>query len=144
MLYPASALARAELQRGLEARGGFELVRLNTYDTVPSSRLPEGAAAASASTACVTFASPSAVKAWCALLRPLLASGAQPPAVACIGLTSARAAAAAGLSRVYYPDAPGVEGWAEAVQAALRGDPPRDAELKAMLAQRAAAKAAAS
>ena len=111
---------------------------------MPAARLPPGASSAAASAACITFASPSAVKAYCALLRPLRPAGARPPAVACIGLTSARACAAAGLTRVYYPDAPGVEGWAEAVQAALRGEAPRDEELKALLAKRAAAKGKAA
>lgn len=125
MLYPASALARAELQRGLAARGCFLVTRLDTYDTVPCAALPAGAEAAAAAAAVVTFASPSAVKAWTAL-RPAGASGA---AVACIGLTSARAAAAAGLRGIYYPDQPGVEGWASAVLEALRGEPARDADL---------------
>lgn len=37
----------------------------------------------------------------------------------CIGETSARACAAAGITRVVYPDAPGIEGWVESVLEAL-------------------------
>jgi uroporphyrinogen-III synthase len=129
VLYPASSKARAELAEGLAARGGvFELTRLDTYDTVPASSLPPDAAAAAAAASVVTFASPSAVKAWCALLPP---AAARAPAVACIGETSATACSAAGLERIHFPDAPGVDGWVEAVADALRGAPPRDAELAA-------------
>ena len=134
VLYPASAKARAELADGLEARRcGFMLTRLDTYNTVPAAELPAGASERAAAAGVVTFASPSAVKAWCALLRP---DAARSAAVACIGETSATAAAAAGLRRIHFPDAPGVDGWVTAVQDALSGAAPRDAELLAAVAAR--------
>lgn len=135
VLYPASSKARAELADGLAARRcGFALHRLDTYTTVPAAHLPAAAAERAADAAVVTFASPSAVKAWLALLAPEAARAA---AVACIGETSATAAAAAGLRRIHFPDAPGVDGWVQAVQDALAGAAPRDAELLAALAARA-------
>ena len=134
VLYPASTKARAELADGLAARRcGFALQRLNTYDTVPAALRPAGAAERAAAAGVVTFASPSAVKAWCALLRPEAAKAA---AVACIGETSATAAAAAGLRRIHFPDAPGVDGWVQAVHDALAGAAPRDEELLAAVAAR--------
>jgi uroporphyrinogen-III synthase len=143
VLYPASTQARAELGDGLAARGcGFALSRLNTYSTAPAATLPPGAAAAAAAAAVVTFASPSAVKAYRALLHDAAAANSDALAFACIGETSASAAAAAGLRRVHFPDAPGVEGWAAAVEAALQGAPPRDDELAARAAARRAAAAA--
>lgn len=40
---------------------------------------------------------------------------------ACIGSTSARACANAGITQhVYFPDAPGIEGWVEAVEKGCR------------------------
>ena len=141
VLYPASSKARAELADGLAARRcGFALTRLDTYTTVPAAELPAGAAGAAAAAACVTFASPSAVKAWCALLP---GDVARAPPVACIGETSATAAAAAGLRRIHFPDAPGVDGWVDAVAAALAGAPPRDDELAAAAAAKQQRKQAA-
>jgi hypothetical protein len=138
VLYPASSKARAELADGLAARGacggdcgGFTMTRLDTYTTVPATALPPGAAAAAAAADVVTFASPSAVKAYCKLLRRDDGDGGAAIAIACIGETSASAAGAAGLRRIHFPDAPGVDGWVEAVQAALGGAAPRDAELLA-------------
>jgi uroporphyrinogen-III synthase len=137
VLYPASSKARAELSDGLAARGAcgngcqsFVMTRLDTYTTVPATTLPPGAAAAAAAADVVTFASPSAVKAYCKLLR---ADGGDDGRlrIACIGETSASAASAAGLRRIHFPDAPGVDGWVEAVQAALAGAAARDEELLA-------------
>lgn len=130
LLYPCSCRARTELQDGLAARSCV-VTRMDTYDTVPATSLPPDAKQLAAQAAVVTFASPSAIKAYVQLLLPSQAAGgghAHPP-VACIGHTSAAAAVRAGLRRVHYPDSPGVEGWALAVQAALRGDAPRDREL---------------
>jgi uroporphyrinogen-III synthase len=131
-LYPCSCRASTELQDGLAARS-CAVTRMNTYDTVPASSLPPDARQLAAQAAVVTFASPSAIKAYVKLLLPSppLAAGCEHPhpPVACIGHTSAAAAVRAGLRRVHYPDSPGVEGWALAVQAALRGDAPRDREL---------------
>lgn len=83
----------------------------------------------------VTFASPSAVKyvspcihvivthavcrAWVALTTE--ACGGVPQlAVACIGSTSARAAEAAGLAPIFYPEAPGIAGFLDSIEEALK------------------------
>jgi uroporphyrinogen-III synthase len=65
----------------------------------------------------VTFGSPSAVKAWVALVG---LEAARSKLSVCIGSTSAKACASAGLdmARVYFPDSPGVEGWVESVERA--------------------------
>lgn len=49
------------LQTGLKNRG-FEVVRLNTYDTQPVSQVEEGLLQQACQAAVVAFASPSAVK----------------------------------------------------------------------------------
>jgi len=139
VLYPASCKAKTELQDSL-ARRDCSVTRMNTYDTVPASTLGDTARQAAAQAAVVTFASPSAIKAYVKLVLATsgnscsTSAGAkdpQHPPVACIGHTSAAAAVRAGLRHVHYPDSPGVDGWVTAVQAALRGDTPRDAELLA-------------
>jgi uroporphyrinogen-III synthase len=118
VLYPASAKAGTDLQNGL-TEAGFQVRRLHTYDTRPVSGVaPETLAAALAAADVVTFGSPSAVKAWVGLVG--LEAAMKVPA-ACIGETSARACAAAGLERVHFPEAPGIDGWAEAVVEALAG-----------------------
>jgi uroporphyrinogen-III synthase len=115
VLYPASAKAGTDLQNGL-AEAGFQVRRLHTYDTRPVSGVPDEALAAAKGADVVTFGSPSAVKAWVGLVG-LEAAKAVP--AACIGETSARACRGAGLERVYFPEAPGIEGWAQAVVDAL-------------------------
>ncbi len=67
-------------QAGLAARGA-EVVRLNTYSTLPVAALPADALAAARGAEVVAFASPSAVKAWVALAG----DGARGAAAACIG-----------------------------------------------------------
>ena len=113
LLYPASAKAANTLQDGLEGRG-FEVDRMNTYDTVTATWTEaEKAAAVSASVAC--FASPSAVKAW------LANSSNSYPLAACIGETSAKACRENGWKEecIFYPEKPGVVGWADSVADAL-------------------------
>ena len=41
VLYPASKKAQSTLEDGLNSRGGFEVLRLNTYDTVPAEWSPQ-------------------------------------------------------------------------------------------------------
>jgi uroporphyrinogen-III synthase len=119
VLYPASAKAGTDLQNGL-AEAGFEVRRLHTYDTRPVSGVaPETLSAALEQADVVTFGSPSAVKAWVGLVG--LERALQVPA-ACIGETSAKACRAAGLERVYWPEAPGIDAWADAVVEALGGE----------------------
>ena len=73
----------------------------------------------------VTFGSPSAVRAWVelcgdALYERLTADArALQPAYVCIGETSAEACANCELPDVFYPELPGIEGWAETVFLAL-------------------------
>jgi len=106
VLYPASALAQETLQSALEGRG-FEVTRLNTYNTVPAS-WDDATTELARTVDVVTFASPSAVKVWsqrCGTGTP----------VACIGETSGKASVKAGFGMVKYPDAPGMAGWVQAV-----------------------------
>lgn len=149
VLYPASAKAQKTLETGLQARG-FEVRRLNTYDTVPASWNEDAKAAAAAATV-AAFGSPSAVKTWAARMGvaagvggdggaegggrtgteeeggredaeiPAAGEGRSGALAACIGETSARACREAGWpeSAIFYPEKPGMEGWAKAVGDAL-------------------------
>ncbi|GFH33035.1 uroporphyrinogen-III synthase, partial [Haematococcus lacustris] len=65
----------------------------------------------------VTFGSPTAVKAWVGLVGLKVA---QEKASVCIGSTSAKACASAGLTRVFHPSDPGIPGWVEQVLLAVR------------------------
>ncbi len=116
VFYPASAKAQDTLQTGLEERG-FNVLRLDTYDTVPASWNAEQILLAqSATVAC--FASPSAVKAW----LKNTADFKTPRALAsCIGETSATACKKHRWKEenIFFPENPGVDGWAMAVADAL-------------------------
>lgn len=58
--------------------------------------------------------------AWCRAWIQLAGREADgSPSIACIGSTSARAAEKLGLTRIYYPQEPGVENWAESIMQAL-------------------------
>ena len=124
ILYPASKKAATTLQDGLEARGAT-VVRLNTYSTERVERLSPEDVAAAVRADVVTFGSPSAVRAWVelcgdALYERLTADArALQPAYVCIGETSAEACANCELPDVFYPELPGIEGWAETVFLAL-------------------------
>ncbi|CAN0195766.1 unnamed protein product [Ectocarpus sp. 12 AP-2014] len=133
VLYPASVKAQNTLESGLRTRG-FEVRRLNTYDTVPAT-WDESAEAAAAGASVAAFGSPSAVKTWAARMGVVAAgergAGAEGSGggkssgggalAACIGETSARACREAGWaeSAIFYPEKPGMEGWAKAVGEAL-------------------------
>lgn len=129
ILYPASKKAATTLQDGLEARGAT-VVRLNTYSTESVRSLRDEDIAEAVCADVVTFGSPSAVHAWielcgAALYERLSAdSRALQPAYVCIGETSAEACANCELPDVFYPENPGMEGWAETVFIAL--DMPAD------------------
>ncbi len=114
LLYPASARARDTLQSGLEARG-FIVKRLNTYDTVSASWTEDQKDQAKrAKIAC--FASPSSIKGW------LLNTDDNKDVIAvCIGETSATACRGHSWSesQIYYPEEPGLEGWVDAIKAAV-------------------------
>ncbi|GLC37636.1 hypothetical protein PLESTF_001639600 [Pleodorina starrii] len=117
VLYPASAKASTDLQDSLAA-AGFEVHRINTYNTGPVKSVPADLLAEALAADVVTFGSPSAVKAWVGLAGLEVANA---KVNACIGSTSARACASAGISQhVFFPDAPGIEGWVEAVERGCR------------------------
>jgi uroporphyrinogen-III synthase len=114
VLYPASAKAATTLQEGLSARG-FAVTRLDTYDTVTATWSEEEQAMAS-TTQIACFGSPSAVEAWLQNTnnnKNILA--------ACIGETSAEACRKFEFSeeQIFYPEKPGVPGWASAVVEAM-------------------------
>ncbi|KAL3907876.1 MAG: hypothetical protein SGILL_008695 [Bacillariaceae sp.] len=114
VLYPASARAKTTLQDGLASRG-FDVTRLNTYDTVTATwTTPQIDLARRVTVAC--FASPSSIKGW------LKNSGDNKDVfAACIGETSATACREHGWdeNRIFYPEAPGMEGWVQAIQDAM-------------------------
>lgn len=124
VLYPASMKAQETLQDGLNERG-FEVLRLNTYDTVPASwGTDQLSLAKSAGIAC--FGSPSAVKAWLRNVSPSVdghdCDGKPEVLAACIGETSAKACRSNNWdeSDIFYPEKPGVDGWAQVVVDALK------------------------
>jgi len=103
VLWPTSTLAGDGMKKILSERG-FSLVRLDVYLTLPR-RLSDQEKGVLNQAAVAALASPSAVRAWVG------ASRARPP-VAAIGRVSARAALDAGFERVWFPEDPGIEGWA--------------------------------
>lgn len=109
VLYPASAKAKKVLQDGLKERG-FEVTRLNTYDTVSANWTAEQLLAAEGCQV-VCFGSPSAIKGWMQNTRKEVKA-------ACIGQTSADACYELGWNPddVFYPEKPGMEGWVAAVK----------------------------
>jgi uroporphyrinogen-III synthase len=114
VLYPASTKAQSTLQDGLKARG-FDVSRLNTYDTVTASwDSDEQDIAQTVHVAC--FGSPSSVKGWLKNTdnnKEVLA--------ACIGETSAEACRKHEWpeSKIFYPEKPGISGWVASVNEAL-------------------------
>lgn len=116
ILYPASVRAAQTLASGLEARGML-VTRLNTYDTVPAQWTPQQRETArQCQIAC--FASPSAVKSWLVNVQDSnIDAVVSRPLAACIGETSAKACREHGWneSEIFYPHAPGMEAWVEAV-----------------------------
>ncbi|EFJ40450.1 hypothetical protein VOLCADRAFT_69473, partial [Volvox carteri f. nagariensis] len=125
VLYPASVKASTDLQDSLAA-AGFEVHRINTYSTGAVKSVPEDLLREALTADVVTYGSPSAVKAWGPLRRQTDMFSTH-FINACIGSTSAKACASAGITEnVYYPDSPGMEGWVEAVERGCR-----DAQLMA-------------
>ena len=114
VLYPASAKAKKTLENGLASRG-FAVKRINTYDTVTATWADDQKESSNkVQVAC--FASPSAVKGW-------LQNTEENTRVlaACIGETSATACKELGWNenQIFFPEAPGLEGWVEAIQRAV-------------------------
>lgn len=116
VLYPASARAATTLQEGLEARGQFVVTRLNTYDTMTAVWTDEQKELARR-VAVVCFGSPSAVEAWL-----LNSNNNRKVLVACIGETSAAACREFQFpeDNIFFPEKPGIPGWAQAVHDALQ------------------------
>jgi uroporphyrinogen-III synthase len=114
VMYPASCKAQDTLQTGLSERG-FDVVRLNTYDTVTAAWTDaQKVVAAKCKVAC--FASPSSVKGWLKNTDDNTSVLA-----ACIGITSANACRKLGWKdeNIFYPEYPGIEGWVDAVNDAV-------------------------
>jgi len=114
LLYPASAKAASTLEEGLTARG-FDVTRLNTYDTVTATWNDEQRKTAeNVRVAC--FGSPSAVEGWL-----LNTNDNKDILAACIGETSAKACREKQWpeSRIFFPEKPGIPGWASSVKEAL-------------------------
>lgn len=115
VLYPASQRARKTLEQGLQARG-FHVTRLNTYDTVTAEWNDEQRKV-SETCRIVCFASPSAIKGWLHNTQQRTNLVA-----ACIGETSAQACRELGWKEdtIFYPEQPGVDGWVQAVEDAMK------------------------
>ncbi|GMI91185.1 ARABIDOPSIS THALIANA UROPORPHYRINOGEN III SYNTHASE, DOMAIN OF UNKNOWN FUNCTION 724 3 [Hibiscus trionum] len=116
VLYPASVKASNEIEEGLSRRG-FQVVRLNTYTTVPVDHVDQVVLEKALSAPVVAVASPSAVRAWVKLISE---PDSWSNAVACIGETTASAAKRLGLRNVYFPMQPGLDGWVGSILEALR------------------------
>ncbi|KAG0480328.1 hypothetical protein HPP92_011186 [Vanilla planifolia] len=115
VLYPASVKADNEIEEGLSNRG-FEVTRLNTYNTVPVQEVEQVILKQAISAPVVAVASPSAIRAWYNLVSKQVNWD---KSVACIGQTTALASKKLGLKNVYYPDNPCLDGWVEAILEAL-------------------------
>lgn len=74
--------ASVVVQEGLEQRG-FQVRRLNTYNTVPVQTLQPADVKAARGASVAAFASPSAVKSWIALVEGQATADV---AIACIGM----------------------------------------------------------
>lgn len=113
VLYPASAKAKKTLENGLISRG-FYVTRINTYDTV-TANWEDNQKKFSETVQVACFGSPSAVEGW-------LQNTEQNTRVfaACIGGTSASACKELGWrdDQIFFPKAPGLDGWVEAIQKA--------------------------
>ncbi|VVA98546.1 unnamed protein product [Arabis nemorensis] len=115
VLYPASLKASNEIEDGLSSRG-FEVLRLNTYTTIPVQSVDAMLLQQALSAPVLSVASPSAIRAWINLIQNVEQWSNY---VACIGETTASAAKRLGLKNVYYPEQPGIEGWVESIMEAL-------------------------
>jgi len=129
ILYPASCKASSQLQKGLEKRG-FIVKRLNTYDTLPVESIDSPVLERALRAKVIAVASPSAVKAWTKFSslgqqNNTTTTNNNKVAIACIGSTSAKAAHELGYSSIYWPDAPGLDGFVAAINDALGNAPVR-------------------
>ena len=114
-LYPASCRAPGTVANGLADRG-FQVVRLNTYDTVTATWDAE-CKQVSQNCQIACFASPSSIRGWLSNTNHNNSVMA-----ACIGKTSASACQELGWdeSCIFFSSgSPGIEGWVEAIRDAL-------------------------
>ncbi|KAM1134057.1 hypothetical protein ACFX19_043939 [Malus domestica] len=118
VLYPASAKASNEIEEGLSNRG-FEVTRLNAYTTGPVHHVDQTVLKQALSAPVIAVASPSAIRAWVGLIPE---SEQWSNSVACIGETTAKAAKKLGITNVYYPANPGLEGWVGSILEALQAN----------------------
>ena len=118
VLYPASSKADDILERGLRERH-FVVTRLDTYDTatVDIETIDASAMEQALQADVVTFASPSAVRAWIDVTQEKCLFN---QAVACIGSTTAKKARQMGFTNVYYAEKPGHEGLIQSILGILR------------------------
>ncbi len=112
-LYPASAIAGAQLQDSLSARG-FQIERLDVYSTAKVTSLSAADLAAFGTARAVAFASPSAVRAYKDVV------GETDVCAVCIGSTSAAAAEEAGFREVHFPKKPGLKSWVATILGVVR------------------------
>ena len=118
VLYPASSKADDVLERGLRERH-FIVTRLDTYDTatIDVETIDALAVEEALQADVVTFASPSAVRAWIDVTQKKCHFN---QAVACIGSTTAKKARQLGFTNVYYAEKPGHEGLIQSILGILR------------------------
>jgi len=123
VLYPCSKKAAKTIENGLSKRG-FKVTRLNTYSTEQVRTITKEVLEKAIEADCVTFGSPSAVKAWKALTHVMIEEERDGihPTYACIGQTSATACEELELPDVWHPEDPSVESWAEVVRECLKAE----------------------
>eukprot|EP00736_Rhodelphis_marinus_P012740 Rmarinus@m.1877 len=128
VLYPSSARASQTIERTLRRRG-FRVTRILAYDTVAVPYDVKGCDRTAVRdawiSAVISFASPSAVKAWCDIMRAYETaehiSGdvfLKRPVVA-LGETTREAALQAGMRNVSVAEQLTLEGWCSSIQKAL-------------------------
>ncbi|MGH9083368.1 MAG: uroporphyrinogen-III C-methyltransferase, partial [Acidimicrobiales bacterium] len=124
VLFPRAAGAREALPAGLAAKG-WTVDEVVVYRTVPAAAPAPEVVAEVASADAVTFASPSAVRAYLALRTAADLPLTVPPVVACIGPVTAAAARRQGLAVTVEAGSPSVADLVAALSAHLGpGDRP--------------------
>lgn len=120
VLYPASLQAKMNLEEGLDQRGEFAVTRLNTYDT-RSTKWTEDQTNLARQCTIACFGSPSAVNGWTKNIDCIEGMQGSRILAACIGETSADQCRQMKWdeSKIFYPEKPGLDGWADAVVHAL-------------------------
>ncbi len=114
VLLPQAEIAREALANRLAA-GGAQVNALPVYRTLPAQPLPEERAALDAGVDALTFASPSSVRAFFALLGERAHSLAEAALVACIGPVTAAEAEAHGLPPAIVPEVYTTDGLVDAL-----------------------------